>query len=217
MKSKVWLCAAVACVLLSLPGFALAGPELSGFGGYQFGGRIPTSIGEIDFKDNATYGVALEIPMTMKPGSSLLLWYNRMDTDIRLESFYGKTTLGSASINYFQAGGLYNVDRGTPTVPFTFITLGATWIDPSSSTQYQSGTQSYTFDDVTKFSFMLGGGVKHWASEKVAIRIQFNLAMTFLSSGAYMGVGTGGASVGVTGSGFAQGAILGGLTFKLGE
>jgi hypothetical protein len=215
MKRRVWLWAAVACVLLWLPGFALAGPEISGFGGYQFGGRIPTSIGEIDFKDNATYGVALEIPMTMKPGSSLLLWYNRMDTDIRLESFYGKTTLGSASINYFQAGGLYNVDRGTPTIPFTFITLGATWIDPSSSTVYQG--QGLQLDDVTKFSFMLGGGVKHWTSDKLAIRIQFNLAMTFLNSGAYMGFGTGGGSIGVTGSGFAQGAILGGLTLKLGE
>lgn len=212
MKMKGWACAWALCAVLAAH-TAWAGPEISGFGGYQFGGRIPTSIGEIDFKDNATYGVAMEIPMTMKPGSSILLWYNRMDTDIRVDSYYGKSTVGSAAINYFQAGGLYNVDRGTPTVPFTFVTLGATWIDPSSSARYQG----FTFEDVTKFSFMLGGGVKHWASEKLAIRIQFNLAMTFLSSGAYMGVGTGGASVGVTGSGFAQGAILGGLTFKLGE
>ena len=140
-----------------------------------------------------------------------------MDTDIRLEGYYQKATLGSASINYFQAGGLYNVDHGTPTTPFTFITLGATWIDPSSSATYANGGQIFHFDDVTKFSFMLGGGIKHWTSDRLAIRIQFNLAMTFINSGAYMGVGTGGASIGVTGSGFAQGAILGGLTMKLGD
>lgn len=216
MNLRRWLIVAV-CGLLCLPAVVLAGPEISGFGGYQFGGRIPTSLGEIDFKDNATYGVSMEIPMTMKPGSSLYLWYSRMDTDIRLEGYYSKTTLGSAAINYFQAGGLYNVDRGTPTVPFTYVTLGATWIDPSSSASYANGGQVFHFDDVTKFSFMLGGGIKHWTSEKMAIRIQFNLAMTFINSGAYMGVGTGGASVGITGSGFAQGAILGGLTFKLGD
>lgn len=200
-------------LLLATGSSAWAGAEISGFGGYQFGGRIPTSIGEIDFKDDVTYGLAMEVPISAKPGTSLLLWYNRQDTDIRLDGFYGKTTLGSASLNYFQAGGLYNLDKGTPVMPFTLITLGATWIDPSSSAQYQQ----YTFEDVTKFSFMLGGGVKYWTSEKLAIRIQFNLAMTFINSGAYMGVGTGGANISVGGTGFAQGAILGGLTLKLGE
>jgi hypothetical protein len=213
MKTKGWLWGAVAVAGLAMATTAWAGPEVSGFGGYQFGGRIPTSIGEIDFKDDVTYGVAMEIPMSMKPGSSLLLWYNRMDTDMRLDSYYGKTTLGSAALHYFQAGGLYNVDKGTPVVPFTLVTLGATWLDPSSSARYQG----YTFEDVTKFSFMLGGGVKYWTSEKLAIRIQFNLAMTFINSGAYLGVGTGGATVSVGGSGFAQGAILGGLTLKLGD
>jgi len=204
----------LACgIVTAMSTSAWAGAEISGFGGYQFGGRIPTSIGEIDFKDDITYGGALEIPLPMKPGSSLVLWYNRMDTEIRLESYYGKTTLGSASINYFQAGGLYNVDRGTPVVPFTMFTLGATWLDPSESAAYQ-GIQ---FESVTKFSFMLGGGVKYWSSDKVALRIQFNLAMTLLSSGAYFGVGTGGANVSVGGSGFAQGSILGGVTFKLGS
>lgn len=212
MKLRGWVVPAALGLALAA-NTAWAGPEVSGFGGYQFGGRIPTSLGEIDFKDNATYGVALEIPIAAKPGSSFLMWYNRMDTDIRLEGLYNKQTLGSAAINYIQAGGLYNVDQGTETVPFTFVTLGATWIDPSSSAVYQQ----YHFEDVTKFSFMLGGGIKHWASPKMAIRIQFNLAMTFINSGAYMGVGTGGATIGVTGSGFAQGAILGGLTFKLGE
>ena len=216
MKKGCWIIAAVLAFAVCAHDAAWAGPELSGFGGYQFGGQIPTSIGEVDFKDNATYGLALEVPMSMKPGSSLLLWYNRMDTDIRLNTGWEKVTLGSAALNYFQAGGLYNVDRGTPVVPFTLVTLGATWMDPSSSARYQGGG-GYTFDDVTKFSFMLGGGVKYWTSERLAVRIQFNLAMTFINSGAYMGVGTGGASISVGGSGFAQGAILGGLTLKLGQ
>lgn len=203
----------VSAALLAMSTSAWAGAEISGFGGYQFGGRIPTSIGEIDFKDDVTYGGTLEFPLPMKPGTSLVLWYNRMDTEIRLDSYYGKTSLGDASINYFQAGGLYNVDRGTPVVPFTMLTLGATWIDPSSSATYQ-GVQ---FESVTKFSFMLGGGVKYWTSDKMAIRLQFNLAMTLINSGAYFGVGTGGANISVGGSGFAQGAILGGVTFKLGS
>jgi hypothetical protein len=213
MRTRGWIAVAALAACLAMNTAAWAGAELTGMGGYQFGGRIPTSIGEIDFKDDVTYGVAMEVPLSMKPGSSLLLWYNRMDTDIRLDTYYGKTTLGSAAINYFQAGGLYNVDKGTPVVPFTFITLGATWLDPSSSAMYQ-GIQ---FEDVTKFSFMFGGGVKYWSSEKVALRLQFNLAMTLLTSGAYFGVGTGGATVSVGGSGFAQGAILGGITIKLGS
>jgi opacity protein-like surface antigen len=192
---------------------AWAGAEISGFGGYQFGGRIPTSIGEIDFKDDVTYGGAIEFPLPMKPGSSLLLWYNQQPTQIRLETGFAKSTMGDATLHYFQAGGLYNVDRGTPVVPFTMLTLGATWIDPSSSASYQG----INFESVTKFSFGLGAGVKYWTSEKMAIRLQFNFMMTLINSGAYFGVGTGGANISVGGSGFAQGAILGGITFKLGS
>jgi len=205
MKRIVLGAAALLVFVMAAP--ALARVELAGFGGYQFGGRIPTNQGEIDFKDAWMYGASIEFALPMKPGSGLILWYNRIDTEIRLKNAFGRQHLTDASLNYFQGGGVYNIDKGSPAVPFTMLTLGATWVDPTDP-QYQG---------FTKFSFGFGGGVKYWASEKVALRLQFNLFMTFLNSGAYFGVGGGGGSFGITGSGFAQGAISGGIVLGLGD
>lgn len=205
MKRLVLNTAALLMLAMATP--ALAGVELSGFGGYQFGGRIPTNLGEIDFKDQWMYGASIEFALPMKPGTGLILWYNRVDTEARLRTALGRRKLTDASINYLHGGGVYNVDKGTPLVPFTMLTLGATWVSPSDP----------TYQGFTKFSFGLGAGAKYWASEKVALRIQFNLFMTLLNSGLFFGVGTGGGNISIGGSGFAQGAVSGGIVIGLGD
>jgi hypothetical protein len=198
---------AAVLLVLALSAPALARVELSGFGGYQFGGRIPTNQGEIDFKDQWMYGASIEFALPMKPGTGFILWYNRVDTEARLQNAFGRQHLTDVSLNYFQGGGVYNIDKGTPLVPFTMLTLGATWVDPTDP----------LYQGFTKFSFAFGGGVKYWASEKVALRLQFNLFMTFLNSGLFVGVGSGGGNISVGGSGFAQGAVSGGLVIGLGD
>ena len=202
MRRFIWIPVVFAFVI-AVPSMAGA-IGLTGMGGYQFGGSVPTSVGDLDFKDNWMYAASIEIPINVKPGSNLYLYYSNQPTEIRLRRPVGTENLSDAALRYFLGGALYDIPSSNPKLnPFTMLTLGATWIDPTDN----------TIESQTKFSMMFGGGVKYWASEKIALRLQFNLHMTFLTSGLW--VGTGGASIG--GTGYLQGTVLGGLTINLGN
>ncbi len=203
-------------VLAMLPASAFAQDkfQITGFGGYQFGGKIYTSVGELDPKDNWMWGLSIEIPMPVKPGSYLLLWYSQQPTTMRLKDYLGTRELFDVNINYFQIGGLYEVDRGTNVVPFTTLTLGATWFDPGPA---NDPTPTYGQPhSVTKFSFVFGGGVKVWMNPKLALRIQGQLFSTIFAAGGGFYVGGGGSGMSITGTGMLQGAVSAGLTLGLG-
>jgi opacity protein-like surface antigen len=181
---------------------------LTGMGGYQFGGKIPVVGGDLDFKDDWMYAASIEIPINVKPGSNLYLYWSNQPTQLRLKEPIGTTIITDANLMYFQGGALYDVPSSNPKLnPFTMLTLGVTWFDPTDA----------AMESKTKFSFMFGGGVKYWASEKMALRLQFNLHMTLINSGVWLGFGGGGGNISVSGSGFLQGTILAGLTFNLGN
>lgn len=203
MRRRLFWLPVVFAFVVAVPSMAGA-IGLTGMGGYQFGGKVNTSGGELDFKDNWMGALSLEIPLNFKPGSNLYLYWSDQPTEIRLNTPAGRQTLSDASLMYFQGGALYDIPSSNPQLnPFTMLTLGATYINPTNS----------TLESVTKFSFMFGAGFKYWASPKIALRMQFNLHMTLITSSAWFG--TGGVSVG--GSGFFQGTALAGLTFNFGN
>jgi hypothetical protein len=118
------------------------------------------------------------------------------------------------TVNYFQIGALYEVQRDEKVVPFTNVTLGATWFNPGASKDpdpIYANPQS-----LTKFSFVFGGGVKVQMNPKLALRIQGQLFSTIFSAGGGFYLGTGGSGLAITGSGMLQGAISAGLTLCLG-
>jgi hypothetical protein len=179
--------------------------QLSGMGGYQFGGKIETTSGDIKLGDAAAFALAAEFPLKFKTGTSLLLMWAMQPTDLKWESPAGDVSLGDLTAHYWQGGLLYNLKTDNPDlVPFTLLTLGATGLYPSEG------------ESITKFSFNFGAGLKYSVSPKVAIRLQGDLYATMLTSDAWVGVGTGGASVSMGGNAMLQGAVMAGVTIGLG-
>lgn len=195
---------AVAAVVL-LPAHHAFGASISGMGGYQFGGQIETSAGDIEMNDAAAFAAEIEFPLKFKTGTSLMLMWAMQPTTLQWDSPTGKVGLGDITAHYWHAGVLYNLKTDNPAlVPFTQVGLGATQLNPSAG------------ESMTKFSFAWGAGLKYAIKPKVSIRIQGQLYATMLTSDAWVGVGTGGASVGIGGNALLQGAIMGGVTIGLG-
>lgn len=178
---------------------------ISGMGGYQFGGQIETSSGDLQLKDNVAFALELEIPLKFKTGTSLALMWDMQPTELELDASAGKVPLGDLTAHYFQGGVMYNLKTDNPDlVPFTQVTLGATYLVPSQG------------DSKTKFSFAFGAGLKYAVNPKIAIRLQGELFATMLSSDVWAGVGTGGANLSIGGQALLQGAVMGGVTLSLG-
>ncbi len=180
--------------------------ELTGYAGYQFAlSTLTTFEGNLDIKDAVNYGGSIGI--RLRPTQLIELTVNQTSTDLRLRRFNGTTDLTPTTVTNFYLGG-YNEVHKDNIRPFFGFGLGTTWYNPKE-----------TFGDDWRFSVMLGGGVKVMFGEKqrIGLRLQGNLLMTFLSSswGGYCG--TGGCGLGLFGTGVADLNFTAGLTVGLGE
>ncbi len=181
--------------------------------GYQFGGRYRFYEGDIKLQNAMNYGITLD--HELMPGIMIELYYTQMNTDAewrpaapRYDNLLPRNF--KTDVHYFQLGGLKYVDKGN-IQPFGAFTLGATWFHSYESDKPAQGV------DNTLFSITLGGGVKIMFSEKVGIRLQGRLLMPMYFNGLFLGVGTGGASLGATSTiPIVQGDFTGGLVFRLG-
>jgi hypothetical protein len=178
--------------------------ELIPLGGYAWTMSMDiytTSLtsGQLDFKDAAFYGGALDINMA-PPGAyktaQLRLLYRRSDSKVQLRSLSNVQEV-DAAVEYWHIGGLGGVMRGNA-MPFGAITLGGTRLMAAG-------------DDEWKFSMIFGLGVKVYASPKVGFMIQGNWPITFTDTWGGVTVGTGGLGVGITGTGISQLDVGGGL------
>jgi len=182
---------------------ATRGIELAGLYGYQFGGSLYTSDGDVNIIDTGAWGVELDVPVPK--GIQAVLLYQRQDTQLeRKNKITGnKSTLFDMSVNYFQIGAIKGIKRGN-VMPFGMFTLGATLFEPVGS----------RYDSAWLFSVNLGLGVKVYASERVGLRLQFNLLMPIQWAGGAIFWSPGsGSSVGITGGtavvqGFAGGGLF---------
>jgi hypothetical protein len=181
------------------------GIELFGFYGYQFGGAVPTNLGDINIIDTGNYGLALDFEV--RRGVALELLYNRQDTQLELsERTTGiKRNLFDMDVNYFQIG-VVRMQRRGKVAPFGTFTIGAAYFHPKSA----------QYEDEWRFSVTGGVGVKVDTSDKLGFRLQFNLLMPIQWSGASLWCGTGGCDIGVGGgTSLIQGNITGGLYYRL--
>ncbi len=182
--------------------------------GFQFGGKYRFYEGDIKLKDGMNYGITLD--HEVQPGIMLELYYTQMNTTAewrpaspRWENLIPRNF--NTDVHYFQIGGLKYVDNGN-IQPFGAFTLGATWFHSYEEGQLQNAA------DNTMFSVTLGGGVKVMMSDKIGIRLQGRLLMPMYFSGLWLGVGTGGASLGAVSTiPILQGDFTGALIFRLGE
>ena len=172
--------------------------EIGGFYGIAFNSKIRTYYGEYKIDDKANYGGQLSIAMSSDMFVELM--YNRTDTRVQYRDRFGSSQPFDLSIEYYHVGGLQQVDIGSDKIaPFGNFTLGVTRFDIKDPVEFDDGNTSQTISgDTYAFSIALAGGAKIFLAERIGIRLQARLGMPMLFNGLYLGVGTGGASGGLS-------------------
>jgi hypothetical protein len=208
--------AAVAGLLVALtsvaaPAYAQSRKvELTPFVGYMFGGEVNTFNGSLSIKDDMNYGLVLDFALNRN--TELEASYTRMDTELVFDEWQGgKRPIYSTSVNVWQFGGLYTFEPSGTARPFVSGTLGFTHYGVGE--KLDDDAPNITSE--TLFSMVFGGGVKIFPSDRIGIRLAAHLYSTILSSGGGFWCGTGGCGVGLSGWGYWQGDVQGGVTIAL--
>ncbi len=180
--------------------------QLIPFAGYQWGGKIYYSTGEIKIDDSKNYGIAMNV--LIPGGRALHLEYMQQPTTFELRDYVytsGELEEYPVNLNWMQIGAMQHVMAGN-VMPYAGLTLGALYANPRTS----------TIEDVWKFSFTLQLGLKYYINDKIGIRIHGGMLVPVQYTGFGLYFGSGGASTGVTTSStILQGEIGGGLIFRL--
>jgi hypothetical protein len=190
--------------------------EINAFYGYMWTWSRSVSYNlnssSVDLKSTGYYGGSLDI--VLRPDTQLTLMFSTQPTDLQIKggTFGNTTTVGKMDVQYYQIGGLYGVPRGK-VFPFTMFTLGATRYHLKDVNV--SEFPGLVGGDEWKFSMQFGLGAKFYASERLGLRIQGTLPLTFFSSGFGFGCGGGGCGGTVGGTGLAQTGVSGGLFLNL--
>lgn len=163
-------------VVVGWPGMAAAQPaqgqprehnfEITPFAGYMAGGRFkdPLDDSDRDIESDRDYGLFLNMNAG-DPDRQYELLYSRQGTSIE-----GATPL-DLTVQYLQIGGIVSFTDVQPVVPFFGITVGATRFSPDDA-----------FDDATRFSFTVGGGVKVPITEHIGLRLDARAFVTIMNS-----------------------------------
>jgi len=187
--------------------------EISPTAGYFFGGKVNFYEGSLKINDNADFGINLAFEID--EGSFFEFSYVGSKSSAYWRP-YGYTPNYPnqdfyINSNYFLLGGVHQVPMGSQNVfGFGTFKLGAGYFNSLEN----------SIADVWRFSVGMGLGVKIFITERVGIRLSGNMYMPlyFNGVGAYVGIGGGGVSSGLSLNSTAviiQGDFSGGLIFVL--
>ena len=186
--------------------------EISPMAGWFFAGVFEGVNGELVLSNTGVYGAA--IGFEVQRGYRAEFQYSFASSEATFNPYRPELALtqgkvADVAVHYFQLAGTRMLERGK-VHPFGMFSLGATWFAPTNVARW------VTFEDTWRFSIALGGGLKIWMSDKVAIRLQGRLLLPIWFEGGGVYFGTGGAGVSVGGGvPILQGDLAGGLTFAL--
>jgi len=152
--------------------------------------------GDADFESGGFFGIAVDI--NLMPGIQPRLLYRRQDTKLTFKSAGTTDDLGDIAVEYWHVGVVKAIMKKDNVLPFTSITLGGTRFAHDSGDEW-------------KFSVILGVGAKVYINEKIGLMVAGEMPWTFTN--AFLGIGTGGLSIG--GSGIIQFDIAAGLIISL--
>jgi hypothetical protein len=159
--------------------------QIFGLAGYQTNSNVTVAQGELNFKDDVTYGLGFDVDVDRQ--TKLEVSWNMSPTKIELNEYLGSTVpVTDLNIHHFQGGAVFEPKKDKVS-PFGLFTLGATWFQPKES----------NLSDEVRFSIAFGGGVKVYLSDKVGLRFQGRVIIPMQFGGTTMWVGTGGAGVSV--------------------
>jgi hypothetical protein len=181
---------------------------------YMWGGSFDTFEGEIHLEDGTQYGVILG--REVATGVCMELSYATMSSRTTFVPYYIGTPTDldgldmKLNIHYFQLGAVHEINKGKAK-PFMGFSMGAVLFHPGENVY-----KGYTLEDTWRFAMSALAGVKISLSETVALRVQGRLFLPVYFSGGGLWVGTGGASVGLSGGiPIVQGDVGAGLAFSL--
>jgi hypothetical protein len=175
--------------------------ELTPYAGWQFGGGVTTSIGEVKARAAVNFGGILGFRMSAMQVVEITYNYQKSPLVLERGGFGGDSTLFDVITHYIHIGGRAERETGAVT-PFVVGGVGLSIFDPA-----ERGRSSET-----RFSGHLGVGIRAPLSPRVALRGQFRGWFTFTNSWGGFICGGGGCSVTAGGSGILQGDVSGGLT-----
>jgi opacity protein-like surface antigen len=152
--------------------------------------------GDVDLKSGGYFGVAVDIYAV--PYMQVRLLYRRQDTQLTFKRGGGiSETLGDLAVEYWHIGAVKGIQQGN-ILPFSTFSLGGTRF-------------AYDGGDNWKFSILLGLGAKVHLNDRIGIMVSGQMPLSFTD--AFVGVGTGGVSLG--GTGITQFDVTGGLVITL--
>ena len=187
--------------------------EIGAFVGWMVSTDASTFNGNVIIDGATAYGGTIDY--SVRPGYGVELFYAYIPTKAQFASFApGIPSSDSASVgeHWIQIGG--NVGKPLGRIePYGVITAGIVIFHPSTL-RFQDGS-TYAASDQVRFAFTAGLGLKVWLTESIGLRFEARALVPVYFSGAGFWVGTGGASVGLSGGiPFAQFDFTGGISFK---
>ena len=151
--------------------------------------------GDLDFKSGGFYGIAVDI--YAMPFMQVRLLYRRQDTQLEFRRAGITEDLGDVAIEYWHVGAVKGMQKGK-VLPFTGLSLGGTRF-------------AFEGEDDWKFSIIVSLGAKIHLNDKIGVMVAGQLPISF--TGAFVGFGTGGLSLG--GYGITQFDVAAGLIITL--
>lgn len=177
--------------------------EVTPFVGFQFGGGFDTREGDLTIEPSANLGLVVSL-RTRHDGLVELL-YSRQTTTLEADGLLQSGDLFDLNVEYLHLGGLWEM-RSDRTRPILGLSVGATRLSPGES----------GIDDEWAFSAGISGGVKHFLTDRLALRLEGRGLLSFFDSGGaiFCGFPPGQCGLSVSGSSFLQIDALAGLTFR---
>ena len=155
------------------------GFELTPTVGYRFGGNIELvnpalnpNFRKLEVESNPAFGVALN--HGVHDNIQVEFQWSRQDTHVNGRSRINNTAtrLFGAYVDQYHANFLFHpADEGSHNQPFLVFGLGASTFNPRAALSSR-----------TQFSFELGGGIKHFFTPHVGLRLEAKWTPTYLRS-----------------------------------
>jgi hypothetical protein len=187
--------------------------EIGGFFGWTVSTDAGTYNGSVIIDGAADYGGTIDY--FIRPGYGIELLYAYVPTHARFASFNSVVASSDSTpvgMHWIQIGGHITRPMGK-IEPFAAVTAGMVIIHPDQL-HFQDGT-TLSAEDTVRFAFTAGLGFKIWVTENVGLRFEARALVPVYFNGGGFWVGTGGASVGLSGGiPFAQFDFTGGISAR---
>lgn len=142
--------------------------EITPFAGYRFGGQFEdrATAEDVDIEESASFGIAIDAEYS--PGQAIQVFYSRQSSQMQDIS-----PAIDMDVEYFHVGGVV-IFPHEELLPYAVGTIGAT--------RFSAGPGGV--DDETRFSVSLGGGLKHFFTPRLGVRLEARGYFTFVDTDA---------------------------------